>query len=202
MARRSDHSREEIRDMALAAAESIVTEQGASGLTARKVASEIGYTVGTLYLVFQNQDDLILQLNARALDELFKKMQKTMNNCPAPLDCILKLGHTYIDYASKHSNRWGLIYEHRPSGDTDIPDWYRDKVAMNLGLVEVPLRELAPDQSPKDIHQAARALWSGVHGICILSLTEKLDVTGVKSVRALADMLIGNFLHGFTQPAE
>lgn len=70
MARRSDHSREEIRAMALAAAQQIVTEQGFAALNARKIASAIGYTVGTLYLVFKNLDDLFLQLNARTLDDL------------------------------------------------------------------------------------------------------------------------------------
>ena len=53
MARRSDHSREELREMAITAAEQIVVEQGYEGLSARKVAAAIGYTVGTLYLVFR-----------------------------------------------------------------------------------------------------------------------------------------------------
>ena len=74
MARRSDHSREELREMALSAAEQIVVEQGYEGLSARKVASAIGYTVGTLYLVFENIDDLILNINARTLDRLHAKM--------------------------------------------------------------------------------------------------------------------------------
>ena len=47
--------------------------------------------------------------------------------------------------------------------------------------------------------QAARALWCGVHGICILAMTRKLDVVGVDSVQVLADMLISHYLQGFTQ---
>lgn len=70
MARRSDHSRDELREMALTAAEQIVLENGYESLSARKVASAIGYTVGTLYLVFENLDDLVLQVNARTLDRL------------------------------------------------------------------------------------------------------------------------------------
>ena len=57
MGRRSAHSRDEIRDMAISAASKIVEKQGFQSLTARKVASEIGYTVGTLYHVFRNFDD-------------------------------------------------------------------------------------------------------------------------------------------------
>ena len=43
--------------MALQATEKLLEKSGLAGLTARKVASAIGYTVGTLYLVFRNQDE-------------------------------------------------------------------------------------------------------------------------------------------------
>ena len=51
MARRSDHSRDEIREMALNAAKTIVEREGAAALSTRKIANEIGYTAGSLYLV-------------------------------------------------------------------------------------------------------------------------------------------------------
>ena len=46
---------------------------------------------------------------------------------------------------------------------------------------------------------AARALWSGVHGVCILAVSDKLDVVGVESVQNLTDLLSGNFLKGFAE---
>ena len=69
MARRNDHSREQIQQMAIAAAISILNEEGLANLSTRKVASEIGYTVGTLYLVFRNLNELLLHVNAATLDE-------------------------------------------------------------------------------------------------------------------------------------
>ncbi len=46
MGRRSEHSRDEIREMAVNAAAEIVEKEGFQALTARKVAGSIGYTVG------------------------------------------------------------------------------------------------------------------------------------------------------------
>lgn len=63
MGRRNEHTREELREISLRAAEQLVTAHGLDGLSARKVASAIGYTVGSLYMVFRNLDDLILQMN-------------------------------------------------------------------------------------------------------------------------------------------
>ena len=44
MARRSDHSREQLADMAVAAATALAERDGLRGVTARGIAREIGYT--------------------------------------------------------------------------------------------------------------------------------------------------------------
>lgn len=51
MARRSEHSQAEIRKMVLEAAEEIVQEDGYPALKVRKMATDIGYTVGSIYRV-------------------------------------------------------------------------------------------------------------------------------------------------------
>ena len=61
--------------MALDAARAIVSETGLEGLTTRKVAKRIGYTVGTLYQLFNDADDLIEQMNTRTLAGLLRRLQ-------------------------------------------------------------------------------------------------------------------------------
>ena len=122
MARRSEHSLEEIREMVLNAAENIVIEDGFSALTVRKIAMEIGYTVGSIYMVFANMADLILHLNARTLDDIAAQLEQVQE--PDPAQCIEALAKTYLSYASTHFNRWHSIFEARlPEGAT-IPVWY------------------------------------------------------------------------------
>lgn len=198
MARRSDHSREEIREMALAAAEKIVLDQGHTGLSARKVASAIGYTVGTLYLVFENLDDLILQVNGRTLDRLHARMLKEQAQQQDAWERLLQLGHTYIRFANDDPHRWEMIFEHRFPEGQEIPGWFHDKVARMFALVETGLKPVAKHHSSREIAQAARALWGGVHGICILAITHKLDVAGGDSVQDLTQSLMDNYLRGFT----
>src|SRR6185503_2471639 len=70
MGRRSEHSLDQIREMALDAAEKIIRKKGVRELSTRKIAAEIGYTSGTLYLVFKNLDDLFIQVNGRTLSRL------------------------------------------------------------------------------------------------------------------------------------
>jgi AcrR family transcriptional regulator len=199
MARRSEHSREELHAMVLEAAERIVVAEGYRGLNARKVAAAIGYTVGTLYLVFENLDDLALQVNARTLDALYARMVAQLEDCHSAPDCLQRLGQAYVRFATEHANRWSMIYELSLASDHTLPDYYRDKVQRALSLVEQALTPLMNGKPRSEIAQAARALWGGVHGICILALTNRLDVAGTESVEALSTILVRNFVAGLTQ---
>ncbi|HEC06339.1 MAG TPA: TetR/AcrR family transcriptional regulator [Thiolapillus brandeum] len=197
MARRNDHSRDEIKEMALAAAEKIISTEGAKGMSARKVAAAIGYTVGTLYLVFDNLDDLILHINARTLDRLHDLMLEEQAGHSDPMARLLQLGHSYIRFADREPHRWELVFEHRLPEGQQPPDWFREKVARMFALVEASLEPLAANRSADEIKQAAAALWSGVHGICILAISKQLDVAGVDSVQDLTHSLMSHYLKGF-----
>ena len=142
MARRSDHSREEIHDMALEAADRIILEQGYGGLTGRKVASEIGYTVGTQYLVFENLNDLITHINARTLDRLYPLMTNDESQNLAPEDRLIRLGQIYIHFTYGDPHRWALIVEHHSMDDQPTPDWYVEKVVRMFTVVEEMLQPL------------------------------------------------------------
>jgi AcrR family transcriptional regulator len=52
MARRGHHTLEEIKNMVLATAEDLVVQGGLPLLTARRIATKINYTVGSIYMVF------------------------------------------------------------------------------------------------------------------------------------------------------
>ena len=197
MARRSDHSRDEIREMALAAAEQLITDQGPAGLSARRVAGAIGYTVGTLYLVFENLDDLVMQVNGRTLDRLHDRMVEEQSLHHDTAEQLLQLGRTYIRFAEQDPHRWELIFKPQSPGATAMPEWFAQKVARMFELVEQGLEPLAGNHSPRQIKLAARALWSGVHGVCILAITGKLPMADIGSVDELAESLMSNYLRGF-----
>ena len=199
MARRSDHSREELREMVLTAAEKIVVEQGYEGLSARKVATAIGYTVGTLYLVFENLDDLILNINARTLDRLHARLSEIQASTDDASNYLMQLGQAYILFADDDPHRWAMVFEHRSSDGQAVPEWYREKITRMFAMVEEGLEPLAKGRSRREVTQAARALWGGVHGICILALTDNLGIVGVDSVQGLTQSLISNYLKGFTR---
>ncbi|MDR0717862.1 MAG: TetR/AcrR family transcriptional regulator [Azoarcus sp.] len=196
MARKGEHSRDEIRLMALDAAENIVASEGYDELSARRVASAIGYTVGTLYLVFRNLDDLILQVNGRTLDKLYDYLKAAYPGNPqgAPEETLKALAHAYIAYAETEASRWNMLLEASIRKGDVVPEWYQHKVNRILALGETAVRAFEPDET-RAAH-AARVLWAGIYGICVLRIRRRLNLAGGQSAENMATTLITNFLRG------
>jgi AcrR family transcriptional regulator len=198
MGRRGEHSKSEIENMALEAAETLIEAQGYDGLSARKVASAIGYTVGSLYFVFKNLDELVQRVNGRTLDKLYIKLSESLKECRQPQDCLFVLGSAYLDYASQHAHRWRMVFEHQPQEEGLLTEIREDKVERIYALVERQLMALTMNAAPQsDITLAARALWNGVHGIAILRNSSKLETEDEQeTVEPLMEHLISYYLAG------
>lgn len=197
MARRNDHSREEIHQMALDAAERIVVAEGYKGLSARKLAAAIDYTVGTLYLVFENLDDVVRQVNERTLDNLHAWLQQRSDPAAPPEEAVLALARAYIAYAETQAPRWNMLFEYIAAQGSALPQSHLEKVGKVFGLVEAALAPLADRAGSSEVEQAARVLWASVHGICLLKISQRMELAGGQDAEAMSRTLIENFLRGF-----
>ena len=195
MARRSEHSLEELKAIVLDAAETIVIEEGFPALKVRRIAVEIGYTVGSIYMVFANMADLIMHINARTLDAIAAQLEQVQDNSAE--QSIETLAITYLSYASQNFNRWCNIFECSLSANAEIPDWYQEKVDNVFAPVEERFAEFAPELTEDCKKRAARALWCGIHGICVLSLTGRLDRADTNEIEETMALLVRNFMRGW-----
>lgn len=197
MARRNDHSREQLYDMALDAARQVVEEDGFRALTARNVADAIGYSPGTLYNIFSNLDDLILHLNGSTLDSLHAAISRSALS-GNPYKDLEQLLEAYLGFLESHPSLWRAITDYSLPEGAGVPEWYGRKVDKVLSVVE---SAIAPaygnhNEARETPMAAARVLWAGLHGICSLSDAGKLDVLGTASVRNMAKILATNFIAG------
>lgn len=201
MARRKDHTREEIKEMALNAGAALLEETGLSGLSTRRIASEIGYTVGTLYNVFENYDDIILQINARTLDDLYEYVTR---ECGPDLDTgaagVRRLADCYVSFGERNFARWQVLFEYQGHLTDGMPDWYAQKIDGLFRLIETALLPVVGGDAER-ARKSSKVLWASVHGICLLGITQRLDTVGAGSVRDLAHDLIDNYVSGLKQAA-
>ncbi|HKY92232.1 MAG TPA: TetR/AcrR family transcriptional regulator [Nevskiaceae bacterium] len=198
MGRRNLHTREQQREMAIAAAELILVREGLAGLTMRKVADAIGYTVGNLYLLFENQDQLLMSVNERTGDAIFAALRFAFESEDDPRLRLRGVAAAYVEFALKHASRWRLMFEHTLPSDAPRPHTVEQRIKSMFDLVETSLAPLVGKAGPARMRLHATTLWSSVHGICTLAVTGKLRWSGADDYRPFSDHLVDTFLQGLS----
>ncbi len=173
MARRNDHSREELKDLTLTACLKIVEKEGAGGLTARRIAGEIGYTPGTLYNIFGSMEGLYFEMNARTMQKLSESVfqRDRPDKKTLPLKQVQEIADSYIDFAHKNRQLWLMLFN--TSFEQEPPDWYAKKIESLFTPLEEVLSDIFKGRTKQDIRLSARTFWAAVHGICYLDITQK-----------------------------
>ena len=193
MGRRSDHSRDQLTRMALAAARKIVSNQGLRALSTRRIAARIGYSSGTLYQLFDDLDDLILHLNAETLDGLFETCQD-VDFAGGPEVALEELARRYIAYVNRNRGLWNAIFEHSLSEGRVAPEWFRERTSKLLGLAEKAIAPLFGAGEEKACRHEAQVLWAGLYGIASLSTAHKLPPE--EQPEAMVQSLVRNSIAG------
>ena len=198
MGRRNEHTQEQQREMALAAAELLLIKDGIAGFSMRKVAQAIGYTVGNLYLLFANQDDLLAAINERTADAMHAFLQDACEPHADPRERLRAMATAYVEFAQRHPHRFRLMFEHQlpaamqPRASTDV------RLKRLFDLVEHHLAPLVPGLKGEALRAAAAALWSAVHGVCTLAVSGKFKWSGLSDQRELSDGVVDIFITGLT----
>ena len=197
MGRRNDHSRKDIKQMAIDAGLEIIEEKGYSGLSTRKVADKIGYSVGTLYNVFENFNDLVFNINNVILKDLYFFVEQRLDSQQG-VEAIKIIGAGYMDYALKFQNKWNALFEYERPPETQVPDWYLEKVNKLLSLLEKYLITMfrGDEQTAKKV---SMIIWGGTHGLCSLGITHRLGGDDPVVLKSMIYYLIENCLKGITQ---
>jgi len=200
MGRRNQHSREQQRDMAIAAAELILVREGFAGLSMRKVADAIGYTVGQLYLIFQNQDDLLAIINERTTDAIYGHLRDAIEGARNPEVRLRTLAAAYIEFAQQHSHRFRMLFEHQLPPDMQPRASSESRIRRMFELVESCVTPVLPGATPAKLRLNATTLWSGVHGIATLAVSGKFKWAGDAGYRRYSDQMVNTYLAGIAAP--
>ncbi|MDA0147906.1 TetR/AcrR family transcriptional regulator [Vibrio sp. LaRot3] len=193
MARRNDHTREQLIALTLKTVKEFLEDNSYHELSLRKIANMIGYVPSTLVNVFGNYNLLLLHAVAQTLDELSVEAKQVVNKSKDPKTALYALAYLYHEFAQRHPHRWQLIFEHNMNGET-LPEWQSERIDNMTGMLESLLRVLAPQRSDAEVLQASRVLWSGVHGITLLSVDDKFFAAEPIDGNQLIENLLSNYL--------
>ena len=198
MGRRSTHTPQQLRQLILDAAQDIIVVGGLASLSAREIARRIGYSPGTIYNMYENLDDVVLNVEARVLDALDARLAAVLAEADGPVQ-VPRLAQAYLAFTHENPKLWNLLFEHHLPAGAELPSWYQEKLEGLMNRIEVALAPLFPAGREADRQRAARVLWAGVHGITSLSTADKLSIVTTEAAGRLVEDLVSTYLQGLAQ---
>lgn len=182
--------REEQRQALIAAAERAIAAQGLAGLKARELASEVGCSLGAIYNLVQDMDELVLRVGSRTLSRLDVALTEVESGPEGAVERLVAIALAYCRFARANLHLWRTLFDHRMAEGSEVPDWAVSEQMQLFRHIAVPLSELLPNASGDRLALLTRTLFSAVHGVLVLGLDEKLIAVPVAALEQQIDMLV------------
>lgn len=168
--------KEELRQEILNAARELFAQEGYENVTMRKIAEKIDYSPTTIYLYFQDKEELCRSICEETSAKLVKQFEGIMAAASDPIEQLRRVALAYIEFGLSHPNHYkvtfmGAGYHRRVEVDKlQFQGSMGGKCFMHLRtIVENCVRQ--GKIRPVDVDATSQALWAMVHGITSLLIT-------------------------------
>ncbi|MCK5274297.1 MAG: WHG domain-containing protein, partial [Alphaproteobacteria bacterium] len=161
----------------------------------RAVAARMGYSVGTIYNIFEGLEELVAGLNAETLDALAGALAQTPVTGRPETDLHALLDR-YLDFIAANRSEWTMLFDDRLPEAKAPPAWYLEKVAQVFTLLGRMLSPLFAPGEEADLTSAVRLLWIAMHGVWTLDAGGKLFIVTNDPVEKVAHDMVDMFLAG------
>ena len=209
---RREQQKAELRAAILAAAQREFERHGYENFSLRRVAERIGYSPTTIYLYFQNKDDLLLETVKSGFAAFDRAMVEAAQTSDEPLQQLRALGRAYLEFGISNPTLYRLMFM-QPSDFHLFPRLLGSGTpAVELeGEIEGSHRVIAQELLVGAVERGiangvlragearwlADALWASVHGLVSLAASPLMEPD---HARRVADPLLQTVIEGLRNP--
>lgn len=176
----------------------LLKKNGRDSLRIRELSKMCDCSVGTVYNLFANIDEIVLHLNSRSLDKMYtsihRAMEKEIEGKKGLEEVFHAIGKAYMQFGMKNPNLWRSIFENLPIDP--IPEWYRENVQKGIQIVEKKVQDVFGIK-PKKSTQFVNFFWAAMHGMTSIMLNKKMDVVSKPIREKYFVSYVDSCLHGF-----
>ncbi len=192
MTAKADHRREKLRLRLMDIAETTIAADGLSAIKARVLAHKAECSVGAIYNVFDDLQELVIAVNGRTFRKLGHAVAASLTGLDSapPTERLIAMSYAYMGFAADNPLLWRALFNLRMSVDMDVPEWYMHEMDRLFGYIAGPVQDCFPDQSPSDVALMTRALFSSVHGIVLLGLENRISAVPRPHLKRMIALLL------------
>jgi AcrR family transcriptional regulator len=186
-----------LRDEILTVSKDLLIEDGFGKLSMRKIAKRANVTATSIYLHFENKDDLLLTLVQESIESLKKVLLNVIDDSLDAFTQLHKLAKAYIQYAIDHPKKYEIIYMVRPEEMPKYPkEKFREVRSVYELLADIIHRGKLDGKLDVDNHlTSAYSVWAQLHGVVSVILNKRLDTRIPQN--QFIDQSVNHIMQGF-----
>jgi AcrR family transcriptional regulator len=165
---------EKLREEILAAAERLLMESGdEDAVSIRAVADAVGVTSPSIYLHFEDKNELLFAVCESHFAKLDEFMERAGAEASDPLEELRLRGRAYVQFGLEHPEQYRILFMRKPAA---TPEGFQDERLRPMAAFDHHLaavqRCIDAGAIKGDPVFVAIALWAAVHGITSLLLAK------------------------------
>ncbi|WP_445665757.1 TetR/AcrR family transcriptional regulator [Fodinibius sp. AD559] len=166
-----------LKEQIIEAARNVLLSEGYRSFSLRKIARKIDMSATSIYLHFENKDDLVHTLMEQSIERLNNQLQQAASEADSPIAKLEALAYEYVRFALKYQREYQIIYLISSDEMTRYPKEKFRKARKGYEIVSNVLQEgvnaeLIAEEKPR---MAAYTFWAQLHGVMSVVLSKRLD---------------------------
>lgn len=174
---RRNRDKQEMRKLIVETATQILVEEGIDQVSIRRIADRIEYSPGTIYLYFEDKDDILYEAHLDAFSA-FLDAEMTVAGIADPLERLKALGRVYIEFALANQPKYDLMFL-IPVPRIQNKEKYDWSVSIRTYQVLRTIVEECIAQGrihPNHPDVVSMQIWSTVHGLASLIIRQRIPM--------------------------
>ncbi len=186
---RKQRQKEEVHHAILKAAWTIVKEEGWQGLSIRKIAEIIEYSVPVVYDHFENKESILAEFTRRGFSLLNEKIKEVLDEEMEPEKQVRSVALAYWQFAASNIEYYQLMYGMGMPGCEAVNEM--EELLEFTSLLSATIRGLGGDNEGM---RNMKSLWSMLHGLVSIRM---MDDSGDPLIQnEVFEQSVSNFLSG------
>ena len=173
-----------------------IINSGNSKVTIRELSRLSNISIGTVYNIFPNHDDLVFHIKSVILEQLLECFSRPDLSKKDYKESINELSHIFFDYINDNNLLWSFLIS-TPISSNRIPDWYQEKIRNILNILSNEFKKI-PHISTEKIELSTIIFWSNLQGLSLICENNKLQLVTSQTFEKIINTFVETFLNGIT----
>lgn len=171
---RREREKERRREDILAAARTLLLEEGIKAASINRIAKLSELSIGAIYFYFRDKEEIYAALQVEGLDILYQFASEAAAESAGPDDAVHRIALAYLRFSEEHKSYFDIMNYFLASPGTVFSPELKTQVdghaASSIALLADAIRKGVEERIFQQVNprQEALILWSGCHGAIML----------------------------------